>query len=314
MKAIQIYQYGSAEQLKYEDTTVPTISDNQLLIKVYATSANHLEIKKASGAMKERMPLSFPWIPGYDFAGIVEQTGKAVTTFKKGDKVYGNCNGGSYAEFLAADEEKTVLMPDNLSFNQASSVPHVAETAWQALYKHGQLKEGQTVLVHGGAGAVGAFAVQFARITGAKVLATAAGEDIEFVKSLGANEVIDFSKQDFSKTFSHVDLVLSLVGGDVEKNSYTIMNRGGRLVSTVGIAHQDIAEKMNVATVAMVIEQSAKDLSQITELINAGKVATDIGITYPLKEAITAWKVLTGDKTIKHPSHGKIILEVRKEG
>lgn len=312
MKTVRVHNYGSYEQLHYEEVPLPEIKENQILVKVYATSVNHLEIKKTSGVMKEIMPLSFPWIPGYDFAGVVENVGSNVAGFKKGDKVYGNCDGGSYAEYLVADIHKTIKMPENLTFIEASSVPHVSETAWQALYKHGRLQKDETVLIHGGAGAVGAFAVQFAHNTGAKVLSTASGEDIPFVKSLGADDVIDFRTEDFSQLFKEVDLVLCLVGGNVEEKSYSVLKKGGILVSTVGLSRQDIAKQKDIEAIAMVIEQSAADLKNITELIKAGKVKTDIGISYSLKDVVTAWKALVGDKSVEHPSHGKIILEVNK--
>lgn len=312
MKAVRIHEYGSDEQLRYEDTPVPEISEEQVLVKVYATSVNHLDMKKASGTAKDRMPIEFPWIPGHDFAGVVEKAGANISEFKIGDKVYGNCMGGSYAEYLAADINKIVKMPDNLSFIEASSVPHVAETAWQALYKHGKLEKGQTVLVHGGAGAVGAYAIQFAWVTGAKILATAGEKDIEFVKSLGADEVIDYRKQDFTVEFKDVDLVLSLVGGSTEEKSYSVLKNGGRLISTVGVSHQDLAKEKDVTAIGMVIEQSADDLKHITELIIEGKVKTDIGTTFPLEDAAKGWKALSGDSSIPHPSHGKIILEIHK--
>lgn len=312
MKAIRIHDYGSFEQLKYEETPIPEINDNQILVKVYATSVNHLDMKKASGTARDKMPIQLPWIPGHDFSGIVEKVGKNISGFKEGDKVYGNCQGGSYAEYLAADIDKVVKMPENLSFAEASSVPHVAETAWQALYTHGKLQKDQTVLIHGGAGAVGAFAVQFAKSTGAKVLATAATEDIEFVKSLGADQIIDFRTQDFAALLKDVDLVLLLVGGNTEEKSYSVMKKGGRLVSTVGLSHEDIAKQKDITAIAMVIQQSAKDLGEITNLIDAGKVKTDIGITLPLEDAAKGWKALSGDKDIPHPSHGKIILEIEK--
>lgn len=313
MKAMRIHDYGSFEQLKHEDIEVPAIQDDQILVKVYATSVNHLDLKKASGVMKERMPLKFPWIPGHDFSGVVEKTGSEVSGVKKGDRVYGNCRGGSYAEYLVANLKTTVKIPDALSFAAASSVPHVAETAWQALYKHGLLQKGQTLLVHGGAGAVGGFAIQFARNTGAKILATAGSEDIDYVKSLGADRVVNYKTEDFTQVFANVDLVLSLVGGDTEEKSYSVLKRGGRLVSTVGLAHEEVAKSKGITAVAMVIEQLGEDLRKITELIEEGNVKTDIGVRYPLEEAAEAWQVLSGDKSVKHRGHGKVILEIIKE-
>lgn len=311
MKAIVINRYGSFDELKYEEMPMPKINDNQVLVRNYATSVNHLEIKKAAGAMKERMPLQFPWIPGHDFAGIVEMTGKKVHHLQAGDRVYGNMWGGSYAQFLAADIDKVAAMPEDMPFIEASSVPHVAETAWQALYKHGRLQKGETVLIHGGAGAVGMFAVQFARITGAKVLTTTTGNDMQFARQLGADKVIDFQQQNFTKEFNDVDLVLSLVGGETELKSYSVLKKGGRLISTVGISYPDAAREKGVDAGYMVIEQSAADLNKITALFNVGKVVTDVGLVLPLQEAAQGWKALTGDRSVPHPSHGKIVLDTK---
>lgn len=310
MKAVFIQNYGSSEQLIYSETNAPEINADQVLVKIHATTVNHLDIKKASGAMQERMPVSFPWIPGHDFAGVVQATGKNVSTFKKGDKVYGNCPGGSYAEYVAADKDKVVLMPQSLSFNEAACIPHVGETAWQAVHTHGRLQKGQKVLIHGGAGGVGAYAVQFAHIAGATVYATAAGSDIEFVKSLGADKVIDYKTDDFTKEFKDLDLVLALVNNTEEK-SYSVLKEGGRLVSTVYISHEELAKKKNITAIGMVIKQSGADLQKISDLVNAGKIKTDIAMTLPLSEAQKGWKILSGEKDMPKITHGKIVLEVQ---
>lgn len=310
MKAVRIHAYGSFEQLRYENVDLPEMGNDQLLVKVIATSVNHLEIKKASGTMKEMMPLTFPWIPGFDFSGIVERTGTNVHGFAKGDLVYGNCMGGSYAEYLVADLDKVAKMPDILSFAEAASVPHVGETAWQALFKHGNLKAGQTVLIHGAAGAVGMFAVQFAREARANILTTVADKDLKYIKLLGANEALDYKTQDFSEVYKDVDLVIVLIGGDTEERSYKVLKPGGRLVSTVGISHPEMAKEKNINAIPMVIEQSAEDLNKITDLIISGKVRTDIGRLYPLQEAAEGWKTMLGDPSVPRLNHGKVILEV----
>lgn len=313
MKAVRIYEYGSFEQLKYdENVPVPEINENQLLVKVYATTVNHLDIKKASGDMKNKMPMTFPWIPGHDFSGIVEKTGNNVSGLKVGDKVYGNCQGGSYAEYLAADIQKVVKQPENLSFIEAASIPHVGETAWQAVHQHGQLKKGQKILVHGAAGGVGAFAVQFAREIGAEVYATAGERDIQYVKSLGSDKVINYKTTDFTTAFQDLDLILVLVGGNTEERSYSILKEGGRLVSTVGISHEDLAKEKNITAIGMVIEQSAKDLEKISKLVDEGKIQTDIALVLPLSDTVKGWKTLLGDSSVTRIGHGKIVLEIAK--
>ncbi|NDV81275.1 NADP-dependent oxidoreductase [Bacteroides sp. 51] len=308
MNSIRLHDSGSSEALRFEKAPIPEISTKQILVKVYATSVNHIDILKASGKLGE---LHFPWIPGHDFAGVVENVGEKVKGFKVGDKVYGNCNGGSYAEYLVADMNKTAKMPDNLSFVEASSVPHVAETAWQAVHTHGTLRAGQKVLIHGAAGAVGAYAVQFAHQIGAFVYATASGGDKDFVKSLGADVVIDYKKEDFTQIATELKLVIDLVGGETQRRSFPLLVKGGRLVSTVSPIPEDEAEKYFVMGTFMYIQQSAKELKVITRMINDGQIKTDVAAVYPLKEAAKAWDSMLGkDITASTKPHGKFVLEV----
>ncbi len=310
MKAVRIHDYG-LDKLVYEEAPTPEIKENQILVKVHAASINHLEIMQAGGTMKDKMPLKFPWTPGFDFAGYVHSAAEGANGLKKGDKVYGNCNGGSYAEYLAVDLDKVALMPDNLSFVEASSIPHVAETAWQAVHTHGNVTSGMKVLIQGGAGAVGAYAVQFAHQAGAFVYATAGTSDIEFVKSMKADVAIDFQTEDFTQIAKDVDLVLDFVGGKTQDKSYKVLKQGGRLVTTVALNSEDEAKEHCVIATAMRIQQSGKDLEIITRLINEGKITTDVASVYPLAQAQEAWDNFLGtDITINSKPHGKIVLEI----
>lgn len=315
MKAIRIHNYGLSDELRFENVPDPEIKDNQVAVKVYATSINHLDLLKASGKMKDNMPLELPWIPGHDFAGIIVNPGFHENKFKEGDAVYGNCNGGSFAEYLAVDIDKVAKKPDNLTFVEAASVPHVAETAWQAVFEHGRLRKGQKVLIHGAAGAVGAYAVQFAKKIGAQIYATASTADKEYLYSLGAFEVIDYKAEDFTKKVEDdMDLVLVLVGGDTQHRSYSVLKEGGRLVSTTGPILESEAKKHKVTGIAMVIRQSAEDLKEISDMLIACEIKTDVAITYPLEEAATGWKLLGGeDPALPGITHGKVVLEVVKE-
>lgn len=308
MNSIRIHDFGSSEALRYEKALLPEINTKQILVKVYATSVNHIDILKASGKLGG---LQFPWIPGYDFAGIVENVGEKVKNFKVGDKVYGNCNGGSYAEYVAADLNKVTKMPGNLSFVEAASVPHVAETAWQAVHTHGTVRAGQKVLIHGAAGGVGAYAVQFARQTGAFIYATVAGSDKDFVKSLGADVVIDYKTEDFTQIAKNLNLVIDLVGGETQRRSFPLLVKGGRLVSTVSPIPEDEARKYFVAGTFMYIRQSAKELKVITRMINDKQIKTDVVAVYSLKETAKAWDSMLGkDITTTTRTHGKFVLEV----
>ncbi len=321
MKAVRLYQYGTFEQLRYEEIALPTVADNQVLVKIYATSVNHLEIKKASGAFKNKFELKFPWIPGHDFAGVVKQVGKNVSSFRIGDNVYGNANDGyahsdqgSYAEYIAADVSKLALMPHNLTFIEASTVPHVGETAWQAIHTYGKLKSGESVLIHGATGGVGAFATQFARKIGAKIYATASAKNKELAESYGADVVIDYRSTDFSEVLSDIDLVLVLTGGDVQEKSYKVLKKGGRLISITGPIIESLASKYEVKGTSMVIKQSGADLQEITQLIENAGIKTDVDQILPLEKASQAWETLLGtNPSLPKVKHGKVVLEVCKE-
>ena len=317
MKAIVAHGHGGSEVLRYEEAPIPGIQEGEILVKVYAVSVNHLEIKmvsqSASAGGKKSFGFDLPWIPGFDFAGIVENPGDNTRGFKKGDKVYGNCNGGSYAEYLAVSAETVASRPGNLTFVEAASVPHVGETAWQAVHTHGQLQAGQKVLIHGAAGAVGAFAVQFARLAGAEVYASVAGKDMEYVRKLGASVAIDYETTDFATVAKEMDLVIVLVGGNTQEKSYPVLKKGGRLVSTTMPVLEDLAREYGVNAIHMVIRQSGEDLRMIGRFIESGEVSTDVEIVYPLEDAPKAWDVLNRtDPALPQITRGKIVLEVAK--
>lgn len=311
MKAIVINNYGDSSVLKYEEVPVPEIKKNQVLVKVFAASVNHFDIKVTAGMMKDWLSLSFPWTPGYDFAGIIESVGSEVTGLKKGDKVYGNSNGGSYAEYAAVKSSTVVLKPEILSFTEAASVPLVGETAWQAIHTHAELKSGQRILIHGAAGAVGAYAVQFAKAVNAVVYANSEGKDKDYLKSLSADVVIDYQTQDFTTIAKDIDVVIDLIGGETQKRSYQVLKRGGRLVSTIGISTQEEADKYGVKAIGMSMERSGEDLKKISGLISAGKLKWNVEMVLPLKDAKKGWDILLRkDPSLPKISHGKIVLEV----
>ena len=168
MKALRLLEYGG--QLTFNDVPAPTIARDEVLVKVKSTAVNHIDLVKASGALRQILPIDLPWIPGHEFSGVVEQIGSDVAAYAPGDAVFAaNETGGAYAEYLAVKAAAIARKPSNLSFEEAASVPVAAQTAWQGLFTHGHLEKGQTILIHGGAGAVGAYAVQFASRAGATV-------------------------------------------------------------------------------------------------------------------------------------------------
>ncbi len=315
MKAIKLKEYGSGENLQAEETAKPEVPDNGVLVKIYAASVNQFEIKVASGAMKEMFPIELPWTPGSDFAGVVEQVGKNAGSFKIGDEVYGNA-GGTYAEYVVADEDKIAVKPAPLDFEQAASVPVVAMTAYQGLFKHGKLESGQTILIHGAAGAVGAYAVQFAKNAGATVIATSSAEDKNYVKSLGADRVIDYKNEKFEELVKDADLVLDVIGGETQKKSFAVLKKGGTLVATSQPPSPEEAEKFGVNAKMMNMRPTTENLNEIAVLFGNGSLRVDIAKVYPLDKAGEAWDAIgqnirkDGSKPTEKIGHGKAVLKV----
>jgi NADPH:quinone reductase-like Zn-dependent oxidoreductase len=306
MKAIRIHEYGGPDQLRYEDAPEPRAGEGQVLVRVHAASVNPIDYKLASGAMRKFMPLNFPWIPGGDFSGVVEAVGAGVTNVKKGDAVYGDTpGGGGYAALAVTAAGMIAPKPKNLGDIEAASVPLAAQTAWQGLFDHGRLERGQTVLIHAAAGGVGIFAVQLARWKGAKVLATASASNIDFLRSLGADEVIDYKATRFESVAKEVDLVLDLIGGETQRRSYSVLKPGGNLIATAQPPAEQDAAQHHVHAMMMQMQASTKNLSQLAELCTSGTIKPVISKKYPLSEARAAWaQILSGH------TRGKIVLEV----
>src|SRR4029077_19565817 len=216
MKAVRLLVYGG--QLVFNDVPTPAIARDEILVKIKSTAVNHLDLVKASGTAKQILPIDLPWIPGHEFSGVVEQIGSDVTDCAPGDAVFGTSEMGAYAEYLAVKLATIAKKPSILSFEEAASVPVASQTAWQGLFTHGRLKKGQTILIHGGAGAVGAYAVQLASHAGATVVATARSDDEAYLKFSGASRVIDYREAQFEKVLKEkVDVVFHLTAGDTQK-------------------------------------------------------------------------------------------------
>jgi NADPH:quinone reductase-like Zn-dependent oxidoreductase len=231
MKAVRLLEYGG--QLVFNDVPMPAIARDEILVKVRSTAVNHLDLVEASGTARQILPIDLPWIPGHEFSGVIQQIGSDVAACAQGDAVFGaNETGGAYAEYLAVKAVAIARKPSNLSFEEAASVPVASQTAWQGIFTHGHLEKGQTILIHGGAGAVGAYAVQLASHAGAIVIATASADDEAYLNSIGASRVIDYREAQFEKVLREkVDVVFDLVGGDTQKRSFLVLKEGGHLVS-----------------------------------------------------------------------------------
>ncbi len=308
MKAIRIHKYGGPEELKYEDAPTPMPAKDEVLIKVHASGVNPIDWKIRAGMAKEMYPVSFPLIPGWDVSGEVAEVGSDILNFKKGDEVYGRpslSGNGSYAEYVVMKADELNAKPKSIDHDKSAGVPLAGQTAWQALFTHGNLKRGQRILIHGGSGGVGTYAVQFAKWKGAYVIATSSRDGIDLIYDLGADEVLDYHQEDFEKELDKVDFVLDLVGGETQKKSLEVIKDGGTLVTTVAPKYQKEAEEKNIEMKAFMAESIPADLQQIAELIDSGKVRPVIAKVFALEDAEKA-QIYSEDG---HP-RGKVVLKV----
>src|SRR5712691_2029851 len=320
MKAIRLLEYGG--QLVFNDVPTPTIARDEILVKIKSAAVNHLDLVEASGTARQIFPLDLPWIPGHEFSGVVEQIGSDVAACAPGDAVFGT-SGGAYAEYLAIKPAAIVKKPSYLSFEKAAAVPVAAQTAWQGIFTHGHLEKGQTILIHGGAGAVGAYAVQLASHAGATVIATASAVDEAYLKSIGASRMIDYQKARFEDVLREkVNVVFDLIGGDIQKRSFPVLKEGGYLVSAVQPVSQEETAKHHVSGVMMRLAPSGDVLGRIGQLLEEGTIRPDVATVYALQDAAQAWKDIAEKLPRVHgmsPSepgaprrkkHGKIVLRV----
>ncbi|MEP6749165.1 MAG: NADP-dependent oxidoreductase, partial [Bacteroidota bacterium] len=308
MKAIQLNEYGPATNLKPVTVDKPAFAANQVLIKIKASAVNPVDVKVRAGTMARVMPKTLPTILGSEAAGMVEETGSDVKRLKKGDEVYTMPNffsGGTYAEYVSVNENEVALKPASLSFVQAAAVPVGAGTAYTAIIKTANMQPGQKILIHGAAGAVGSFAVQIAKIKGAYVIGTASGAGINIIKSIGADEVIDYTKTNFSTAVKDMDVVLDLVGGETLMKSFTVIKKGGLLISTVMPPPADKAAAAGIKAQMIQTQPDAVMLTEIATWIDEGKIKTQAPIVLKLDQAQQAHEMIE-NKTAK----GKLVFEM----
>src|SRR3989441_5138813 len=303
MKAVRLLEYGG--QLVFNDVPTPTIASDEILVKIKSTAVNHLDLVEASGTARQILPIDLPWIPGHEFSGVVEQIGSDVAAYAPGDAVFGTTGSvpgsdpggmGAYAEYLAVKPAAIAKKPSNLSFEEAASVPVASQTAWQGLFTHGRLEKGQTILIHGGAGAVGGYAVQFASHAGATVIATASGDDSAYLNSIGATRVIDYREAQFEKALQEkVDLVFDLIGGDTQKRSFLVLKEGGHLVSATQPVPAEVAASHHVSGEMMRLAPSRHALGRIARLLGEGTIRPDVAAVDALQGAPQARKDITAN-------------------
>ena len=308
MKAVRLHEFGGPDVLRYEDAPRPEAGPGEVLIRVRAVGVNPVDWKIREGYLESMIPHALPLILGTDAAGIVEAVGAGVTEFKPGDAVLasvGLVREGAYAEYVAADVKATTLKPETASFEAAASIPVAALTAWQALFDIAGLSAGQTVLIHGAGGAVGAAAVQFARNIGATIIATASSADKGYVQGLGADTVVDYKAERFEDAAHDVYVVLDTIGGETQARSFTTMKPGGILVATTAPPDGEAAAKAGVTAQMIQMKPDGAQLREIGGLMDAGKFQVRIGLVLPLPDARQAQ-----EKGEAGGVRGKVVLQV----
>ncbi|MGD0304564.1 MAG: NADP-dependent oxidoreductase [Candidatus Acidiferrales bacterium] len=305
-KAGAIRQFGGPEVIEIEDLPVPQPKAGEVLVRVVAAGVGPWDalIREDKGVVGSDFPITL----GSDIAGTVEVLGAGVTQFKKGDAVYGCTNPnfiGGYAEFAIASAGMIAPKPMTLDFIQAASAPVVAVTPLQMIFEYAHVTAGQTVLIQGAAGNVGAYAVQLAKDAGLKVIAVASGKDSEFVRSLGADAVVDHKKQKFEDVARNVDAVLDMVGGDVLDRSMHVLKPDGVAVTVFSPPAEELKRKYGSRIVFFLVEVTTERLNRITAMFDAGKLKTDVGTVLPLSQARKAHEMLAGAPHAR----GKIVLK-----
>ncbi|WEG13430.1 NADP-dependent oxidoreductase [Pullulanibacillus sp. KACC 23026] len=332
MKAMIIEKYGKVP-LKLADMPIPPIGEKDVLVEIVAASINPVDFKIRDGKVKMLTKYHMPLIMGNDFSGVVKQVGKGVKKFKVGDELYGRASKGrigTFAEYIAIDEEAVALKPKNLSFEEAASIPLVGLTSYQALHDVLQLSPGEKVLIQAGSGGIGTFAIQLAKAMGVYVATTTSKAGYELVKSLGADQIIDYKKEPFDEMLHNYDGVYDTIGGETLEKAFKIVKPGGQVVSISGLPNArfgmeygsgffktnlfrlitrhltKLEKQYNVTYTFLFMKPSGEQLEIITELIESGKIKPVIDRIYPFEEAQKAL-----DYSEAGRAKGKVILKIK---
>jgi NADPH:quinone reductase-like Zn-dependent oxidoreductase len=308
MTAARIHQFGGPTAIILEEIPVPSPAKGEVLVKVGAAGVGPWDgwIRAGKSALPQPLPLTL----GSDLSGMVVSVGPGVTAFAPGEPVFGVTNPqftGAYAEYAVAAEGMIAPKPASLTHAEAASIPVVAVTAWQALFDEARLEKGARVLIHGAAGNVGAYAVQLAKAAGVHVTATVRAHDVDYVRSLGAEVVIDVQSARFEEHARDIDAVIDLVGGDMQARSYEVMKPGAILVSAVSAPDQTAAARHGVKGRFFLVAVTTDRLNRIAALIESGELRTRVGVQLPLAAVQQAHEMLDGLRS--HPG-GKIVLQI----
>jgi NADPH:quinone reductase-like Zn-dependent oxidoreductase len=304
---MRIHRFGGNDVLQ-ADQVEPSLPDaGQVLVKVHAASVNPVDFKIRSGKYPAVKDDRLPYSLGRDFSGVVERCGAQATRFKPGDEVFGMVNiyGGGYAEKVVVEEDAIASKPPGIDHLHAAATPLAGQTAWQGLFRHGRLTAGQTVLIHGGSGGVGHFAIQFAKARGARVLTTVSTDNVDWARELGADVVIDYKRQRFEEAAAELDMVFDLIDGETRERSWKLLRRGGVLVTTLTDPSQETAREYGVRAMRYTVEADGSELAEIAALVTSGQVKPHIMQTFPLRSAVDALASVE-----KGHSVGKVVLSM----
>jgi NADPH:quinone reductase-like Zn-dependent oxidoreductase len=309
MQAIRFHTYGDPGVLVKDEVPRPEPAPGEVLVEVHAAGVNPLDWKVRAGHVKEWLQHRLPLIPGWDVSGVIAAVGPEVASFQEGDQVFGMLDfkrDGAYAEFVTTQTLHLVPKPASLDHVQAAAVPLASLTAWQALFEIADLRSGQTVLIHAAAGGVGHFAVQLAKWQGARVIGTASAGNADFLRELGADEVIDYRSTPFFEKVHDVDVVLDPIGGDTQKQSWQVLKKGGILVATLGITSPEIARQYGGRGQGVAVHPDSNQLGRIVTLIDIDHFKPVVTTVLPLDQAAKAHVLSQTGHT-----RGKIVLQVR---
>ena len=335
MKSLMITKYGDINSsLEEQEIAKPALEENQILIKAYSSSFNPIDFKIVRGDFKAMGKVTFPIRTGRDVSGIIEEIGKNIKKFKKGDKVYSRVNEshvGTMAEYVVSNVKDIALIPSNLSFDESASIPLVGLTSYQALEDIAKLSKGEKILIHAGSGGIGTFAIQLAKHLGAHVTTTTSTKNISFVKGLGADKVIDYTSENYLDEGAVFDVVFDTLGGEHTLNSFKVIKNEGRVISISGAIDGATAEqfglnkfirmilafqarkvtraasKKNAMYRFLFMSPNGEQLKKIAKLYESGEIKPIIDKTYNFSEAIQALEYLS-----KGHARGKVIVKIRE--
>ncbi|MEH1838313.1 MAG: NADP-dependent oxidoreductase [Nostoc sp.] len=304
MKATVINEYGNEDVVNYTDIERPEPTANEVLVKVHVAGVNPVDWKIRNGA-GERLGLKLPIMLGGEIAGTVEKISGDVKDFKEGDAVYGIITSGGFAEYAIAKKGDIVPKPQSLDFQNAAAIPLGALTAWQAIFDLANLTSGQRIFITGASGGVGSLAVQLAKAKDTYVIGMASGRNEDFVRGLGVDEFVDYTKQNFEDVVKDVDVVFDTVGGDTFKRAFQTLKKGGFLVTSVEFPSEEKAQEFGIKAARVFCKPNAEELTAISKLIDEGRLKAHVSTVLPLAEVKKALQLSEGGRT-----RGKIVLQV----